>query len=297
MKRQAMKQPPRASGRLPLGIHDRCVLAQGRHFCRPLRHVLILMICLSVIGGISTTNCRAAVFLDLTAVIPGGPGVGGFTGTLGATTVTGGLPSGPPPAFSLNVAGPGIGGSTLDGSSSQFSHLAVFSPTAPSTDRVGFTYLGVASGAITISFSSPVTDPVFHFASLNWTAFSFAPTPGFSSLTLLEGNDGIDGDGIDPAFGGLPYSSALVWDLTPPTLDATPPGTPPPTAGARSAYGSVRLNGTFSSVVMVVDSMGPFADDGSFTISIPEPGIPPIMAVCAALYALCYRKRFLRGLS
>ena len=233
-----------------------------------------------VLGAISSANAvHADVFLDLTSVTPGGPGVGAFSGTLGGVLVTGTI-TGAVPAFFVNMVGKGLDKSTLDGSSPQFSYAAVFSPTVPATDRVGFTYLGTASNLVTMTFSSPVTDPVFHVANLDWGAFSFLATPGFLSLTLLNGNSGPEPDGIDPAFGGPPYSNALLWDKNPSTVDATLPSSTPLTTGARSAYASVRVNGTFGSLSFATDAMGPFTDSGSFTVSVvPEPSSGAMMTL------------------
>ncbi len=234
--------------------------------------------------ALSSAAVQAAVFLDVTSVTPGSSGVGAFSGLLGGIAVAGSISGAP--VFSFNAAGSGIGDSTIDGSSLQFSYATVYSPTAPATDRVGFTYLAFAGNLVTITFSSPVTDPVFHVANMDWMALTFAPTPGFASLTLLNGNNGPDSDGIDPAFGGPAYSFALVTDLSPGTLDSTPPSLVPPTLGGRSAYGSVQINGTFSTVSFVTDAMGPFSDSGSFTISIvPEPAsvVAPIVMVLAGV--------------
>lgn len=221
---------------------------------------------------------HADVFLDLTSVTPGSSGVGSFSGTLGGIAVTGSISGAP--VFSFNAIGSGLGDSTIDGSSPQFSHSSVFSPTTPTADRVGFTYLPFAGNLVVLSFSSPVTDPVFHIANMDWMGVSFAPTPGFTSLTLLSGNDGPDGDGIDPGFGGPAYGFALVTDKMPFTTDATTPAGTPPITGDRSAYGSVRINGTFSTLVFVTDAMGPFSDSGSFTISmVPAPGGAIMLAI------------------
>lgn len=231
---------------------------------------------------------QAQSFLDLSSVTPGAAGVGAFTGTLGGVSVSGSISG--PPVFAFSPVGFGLGNSTIDGSSPQFSYGSVFSPTAATTDRVGFSYAATAGCLVTISFSSPVVDPVFHFANLDWLAVTFLPTPGFTSLTLLNGNDGPDGDGIDPGFGGGAYSFALVTDSMPLTTDSTPPTLIPPTAGDRSAYGSVRLNGTFSTVNFVTDAMGPFADEGSFTIStVPEPTSLAVFGL--GILALRPRKR------
>lgn len=234
------------------------------------------------------TMAHSDVFLDLTSVTPGSSVVGAFSGTLGGVAVTGSISGAP--VFSFNAIGSGLGDSTIDGSSPQFSHSSAFSPTTPTTDRVGFTYLSFAGNLVTMAFSSPVTDPVFHIANMDWMAISFAPTPGFTSLTLLNGNDGPDGDGIDPAFGGPAYGFALVTDMMPFTTDSTPPAGSPPITGDRSAYGSVRINGTFSTLVFVTDAMGPFSDSGSFTISM-VPGAATLSVFVLAALASPARRR------
>lgn len=244
----------------------------------------------ALVFTLSAVTSQAAVFLDLFpgGVTPGSIGVGTFAGTLGGISVSGSI-TGPAPAFAFNAPSPGIGGSTTDGSSPQFSYPTVFSPTALTTDRVGFTYISGATDTVIITFSSPVTNPVFHVANLSGVAFNFGPTPGFTSLTLLAGNGGT-GDGIDPSFGGAPYSFAHIQDLSPPTSDATLPFIPPPTAGPRSAYASVQINGTFSSLVILTDGMGPPSDDGSFTISIPEPG-SALLALLGVSGSACFTRR------
>ncbi len=241
---------------------------------------------------LSAVTSQAAVFLDLFpgGVTPGSIGVGTFAGTLGGISVSGSI-TGPAPAFAFNAPSPLTGGSTTDGSSPQFSYSSVFSPTAPFTDRIGFTYTLPPGGTdiVTITFSSPVTNPVFHFANFSGVAFNFGPTPSFSSLTLLAGNGGA-GDGIDPSFGGAPYSFAQVQDLVPGLEDGIPPTVPPPIAGPRAAYASVQINGTFSTIVFVTDGMGPPIDNGSFTISIPEPG-SAMLAVLGVSGSACFTRR------
>lgn len=211
---------------------------------------------------------RADTFLNLSSVTPGGPGTGAFSGTLGGITVTGSV-AGTPSVLTLNATGFGVGNSTTADSSPQFSYATVFSPTAATTDRVGFSYIGGATNTVSITFSSSVTNPVFHMANIDTAQFTFVATPGLTSMTLLNGNFG-GGDGI--AVLGSPSFSIIDADAT--TSDATLPTSSPPTSGARSGYGSVQLNGTFSTINVGVGSSGvPGTDNGSFTLSIvPEPG-------------------------
>ena len=224
---------------------------------------------------LGSSSLRAQVtFLDLTSVTPGGPGVGAFSGTLGLITVTGSITaSAGPPSFFFNAATPGPGGaigdSTIDNLSPQYSYPTIYSSTLPGTDRVGWTSLGLKTEQVVMTFSSPVTNPVFHVANIDWAEFAFTGLPGLTSVTFLSGNSGA-GDGLDTtAFASTFFR---VEDLLPATSDATPPGGLPPTAGPRSAYGSVQLNGTFITIAFGAGTGGPFTDVGSFTISVPEPG-------------------------
>lgn len=272
---------------LPSGVpaaHSQADASNPRE--KPMKCVTL---CLALTSAtLPIAMAHSDVFLDLTSVTPGSSGVGVFSGALGGIAVTGSISGAP--VLSFNAIGSGLGDSTIDGSSPQFSHSIAFSPTTPTTDRVGFTYLAFAGNLVTMTFGSPITDPVLHIANLDWMALSFAPTPGFTSLTLLNGNDGSDGDGIDPAFGGPAYSFALVTDMMPFTTDSTPPAGTPPIAGDRSAYGSVRINGTFSTLVFVTDAMGPFSDSGTFTISM-VPSAPILSVFVAMALASPVRRR------
>lgn len=249
--------------------------------------------CAAMLAGFfSGSSCEAALFLDLTSVTPGGPGLGAFSGTLGGIAVTGSV-AGSPSVFSISATGLGISDSTTDGSSPQYSYSTVYSPTIALTDRIGYSYLGGATNFVTLTFSSAVTDPVFHVANLDVTQFSFTGLAGLTSMTLLNGNGG-GGDGIAVA-GGPSFSivdaNALTSDATPPTLSA-------PTAGPRSAYGSVQLNGTFTTIAFGVGASGPGADigGGSFTISIvPEPGSMLLMGLGVSCMVGFTRRRARRS--
>ncbi len=218
-----------------------------------------------VFGLMNSAATRADIFLDLISLSPGGPGAGAFSGTLGSVTVTGSMTLGPPIDFGFGAIGTGIGNSTIDGSSPAYSYASVFSSANPLGDRVGWSSGGTTTNTIGITFSSPVTNPIFHVANLDSAQFSFILTPGFTSLTLLNSNFGA-GD-------GLGISGPTLIDTLSTTFDATAPTSSPPTSGGRSAYGSVRINGTFSALVIGTGTSGAGPDTaGSFTLSvIPEP--------------------------
>ncbi len=225
-------------------------------------------VCMLVLCG---STGRADFFLDLTSVTPGGPGLGAFSGTLGGIAVTATV-AGSPSVFSINPLASGISGSTIAGTSPQYSYSSVYGPTIGTTDQVGYSYLGGATNSVVMTFAAPITDPVFHVANLDVTQISFASLSGLTSLTLLNGNGGGDGDGL-AVIGGPSFS---IVDANPFTSDATLPTSSPPTTGFRSAYGSVRLNGTFTTIGFGIGASGPGADfgGGSFTLSIssvPEP--------------------------
>lgn len=245
---------------------------------------LLISLLISLLGGSAS---QAALFLDLSSVTPGGPGTGAFSGTLGGITVTGSI-AGSPSVFAFNATGAGISNSTTDNSSPQYSYSTVFSPTVATTDRIGFSYIGGATNVVSMSFGSPVTNPVFHVANLDNAQFSFAGLAGLTSMTLLNGNGG-GGDGL--AVIGSPSFSIIDANAT--TSDATLPTSTPPIAGGRSGYGSVQLNGTFSTIAFGVGASGPGADinGGSFTLSIvPEPG-SLVLAGLGALSMVGFTRR------
>ncbi len=247
-----------------------------------------LLFCLSFIC-FSCSAVRADIFLDLASVTPGGVGVGAFSGSLGGIAVAGIIVPGSPPSFSFNPTGFGIDSSTIDGSSPQYSYATVFGPitgTLPTgTDRIGWTSAGLATNVVTLTFSSPVTNPVLHVANMDLAQFGFAGTVGLSTLTLLKGNDS-GSEGLD--FLGLSSPGKFIQDAAPGTSDSTLPGFAPPVSGPRSAYGSVRLNGTFTSLSFGVGTNGPGTDvgGGSFTISVvPEPGSMLLIRLSAMAWA------------
>ena len=245
--------------------------------------VLSVVITVLLLAG---STCFAADFLDITTLTPGGAGIGSFTGSLGGVGVTGALTTGPGTTF--NAVGPGIGGSTIAGSSPQWSYGAIYTPTTPLGDRVGFSQVSPGGGTafVTVSFASPMTDLVFHVANLDWSTLEFSPSTagGLTGLTLLSGNGGA-GD-------GLGVSGTAITDMAPATADGTPPSSPPPTTGPRSAYGSVLLSGTYSSLDFLMFT-GPGTDNANFTLSssVPEPGAATLMAMGAAGMLLRRRRR------
>jgi PEP-CTERM motif len=244
--------------------------------CRALGVLVIVLV--------SSGVARADIFLDLTSLTPGGPGAGSFAGTLGTVGVTGSMVLGPPIDFAFAPIGIGIGNSTIDNTSPAFSYASVFNGTNPLGDRIGWSSGGTTTNTIVITFSAPVTNPIFHVANLDSAQFSFIATPGITGLTLLNSNtSGGDGLGI---------SGLSLIDTSPLTFDATAPTTTPPIAGGRSAYGSVMINGTFSTLVIGTGTTTGLADNfgGSFTISVvPEPNSLILIGI-AAFFGLRVRR-------
>jgi hypothetical protein len=226
------------------------------------------VISLSAAILVGVASARADVILDLSSVTPGGAGAGAFSGTLGSVAVSGTIDA-PSLFFSFNDNAPdtGISDSTTDGDSPQYSYSSIYTPSFTG-DRVGWSYAGGGTGLVRITFTPAVTDPVLHWANVDDAQLEFAATVpfGLTSLTLLSGN----GDGSSD---GLAVVGTQIRDINPVTTDATLPTSTPPTTGARSAYGSVRLNGTISEIHLAVGSLGNPPDDngGSFSISaVPE---------------------------
>jgi hypothetical protein len=223
----------------------------------------------------------AAVFMDIVTLTPG-VGTAGFTGTLAGVGVTATLAGGPNTSFNSDVP-PGIGFSTTDGSSPQWSPVpGVYTPTDPATDRVGFSQTPGGAALVTVGFSSPMTDLVFHIANLDFSSLDFSPSAGsgLTGMTLLSGNGGA-GDGIV-------VGPPLIGDALPPTADSTPVGAPVPLGGARSAYGSVLLSGTYSTISFVIIPGGSI-DDANFTFSTPEPSMTTLGAI--GLIGIVFRRR------
>lgn len=119
------------------------------------------------------------VFLDVEQVTQGNTADNAtFAGTLNGVAVSGQL-SGPGSHTVLSEVNSTLSGSTIDGSSIQFSYVAVFSPSQNQADRVGYgndldtTY---ALSRLTISFAQTMSNPVFHIANLNGSIFNFSAT-------------------------------------------------------------------------------------------------------------------------
>lgn len=273
----AIERPVRAQDRLP--------------FRRPLPSLAVLSV--TLVCGVAAHGA----FLDLSSVTPGGTGVGSFAGSIGSIPVTGSIVSGTGTAgaFAFQAVSPplGVGGfanSTIDGTSPQWSYSSIFTPSQPLGDRVGYGLIANTTARVQINFGSPVTNPVINVANLDSAIFNFSPTSGLNGLTLLSGNGG----GGVLATDGLTIDSTArtVFDATSATAVGLAPSTTPPTTEGRSAYGSVQLLGTFSSIAFDVSPNSPFlGDGGSFTISavpIPEPGS---LALGAFGLALCTARR------
>lgn len=223
----------------------------------------------------------ATEFLDLTSVTSGT--AGSFSGTLNGTAVTGSLSvsttSGVQPYYvwdDVSFTSPYPGdASVTNNMSPQYSYSNIYTPNTPLTDQIGYTQFGLTTGTATatIHFASPITNPVFDVANLDSTKYDFSSTAGLTGLLLLSGNGGA-GD-------GLGVSGKTIVDLNPATLVPQFTNTAPLTAGARSAYGSVELLGTFTTITFDVVQANTNGDGGSFTFSTSSPaGVPDGGSTC-----------------
>lgn len=229
-----------------------------------------------------------AAYLDLTSLTPGTSA--SFTGTLGPVSVTGAITN-PNVHFQINgtSAATVYESSNTDNSSPQFSYSNIFTPSIAATDKIGYTSVNgtVNPVTITISFSAPVSDPILEVANIDGTEFDFSPTPGIS-LVLLSGNGG-GGDGIL-------VTGDVVSDADPATNVGQNPGQMPLTSGPRSAYGSIELLGSFTSLTFDVNNPTALGDGASFTLAtIPEPSSFALFGSAAVVLALVFRKRLVRG--
>jgi hypothetical protein len=216
------------------------------------------------------------VFLDVEQITPGNADNGAFNGTLNGVAVSGQL-SGPGSHTVIFGVDPVVYGSTIDGSSQQFSSSTVFSPSQNLADRVGFGNdldTSYAGSRLTINFAQTMSNLVFHIANLDGSIFNFSATNGLSSIGLLSGN----GDGSE----GLGVNGKTLFDYNPDTIIGQSPEDQPFTSDIRSAYGSVLLVGSYDSLIIDIvtnpaltayqhslDSTG--QDGGSFTLSAPVP--------------------------
>ncbi|MDJ0579384.1 PEP-CTERM sorting domain-containing protein [Crocosphaera sp.] len=253
-------------------------------------------------------SASAATFLDLDTVSPGTSGTGSFTGTLGGVDVTGSLLSGGSSAYNIRAIGSTFADSVIDiaidrlvrthklyfkgtgnreqgtekcpnsfgdcyNSSPQYSYPNIYTPFELLTDQVGYGKSPTTEAAILeIEFSEVVTNPIFHVTNLDRMVYDFTPSGlTLGDLTLLSGNGG-NGDGL-----ALDTTNPWIVDANPNTLAAVAPSVAPPTTGNRSAYGSVQLNGTFTTLTinLISNPANLSGDGGAFTISLDE-DIPPV---------------------
>jgi hypothetical protein len=211
------------------------------------------------------SSAWAGTFLDLTSVTAGTSG--SFSGTLGPVNVNGSITASTAGFQFNNPTGTNSWEeSTINNTSPQFSYSNVFTPTIALTDRVGYTSFGGSfnPATITINFSSAVVNPIFQVANLDSMRYDFSSNAGIS-LVLLKGNGG-GGDGIL-------VTGDVISDANPATLVGQAPSQQPLLSGPRSAYGSVELQGTFTTLTINVSNPDHGGDGGSFTLAaVPEPG-------------------------
>jgi hypothetical protein len=249
---------------------------------------------IALLLSVAGTTSAFADLLTLSAVTPGSSG--SFTGTLDGIAVNGSITTTTPnftfsPAVSAN---PNFPDSTINDTSPQYSYSNIYAVSAPLADQVGYvTLTGTQNLAtITISFGTAVLNPIFQVANLDGMQYDFTHTIGLTGLDLLSGNGG-GGDGIL-------VTDDVISDADPTTVVAQAPDAAPFTTGARSAYGSVELLGSFTTLTIDVsnfDNQGTYeGDGGSFTLAttVPEPWSFTLFATMCGILALCMRRRLAR---
>lgn len=234
-----------------------------------------------------------ADFMNLTS-LTNGP-AGSFTGTLNGVSVSGSITSSVNNTFRFNAATDPTNSyevSHIDGTSPQFRYTNIYEFNSPLADTVGYTkFQDTSSSAqIVINFGAAFTNLVLDFANDDGSVWDFSPTSGLTGLAILSGNGGADGD-------GLGVSGKTMFDLNPTTGVGEDPNTAPLTSGARSAYGSVELEGTYTSLTIdITTARVGGGDGGNFTlVATPEPGSMVLLATVAACLAAAVRSRAKRS--
>jgi hypothetical protein len=136
----------------------------------------------------------------------------------------------------------GSGTSVTDATSTVFNR-SDFTPALATSDAIGFR--GDSGNSYTLTFASPVTDPIIHFASLAATLHF----PSGTAITRLSGDAEFSVSGSD-----------VIGQVEAPTDDAN---------------GTVRLTGTFSSLAFTTEFAG---TDGVYLqvgATVPSPPPPP----------------------
>ncbi len=231
--------------------------------------------------------CSAAHadWLQLTSLTTGAMGT--FAGSLGGVGVTGGIPSSGGDNLQLNGnATNSWEQSNIGDTSPQFSDSGVYAFATAQTDELGLTWSPTSNTAVlTINFAQQMTDVVLQIANLDESVWDLSNTAGLTGLSLLSGNGG--------SGGGLGISGDTVLDLNPATQVGQSQGATPLASGDRSAYGSVELLGTYSSLVVDI-GLNPTlllanadGDGFNFTlVSTPEPSSIALLVVIVAFFSI-----------
>ena len=137
--------------------------------------------------------------------------------------------------ISVTMTGFDISFGDTTGASSFFANATVFSPALASSDAIEVIGPFTTTLSYTVTFDSPITDPILHVASL-------ASTLHFADITLtkVSGEDNFIVSGSD---------------VTGEIVDSNP------CCGGGDRNGTIQLNGTFTSFTFTAHAVAPIAND------------------------------------
>jgi hypothetical protein len=173
----------------------------------------------------------------------------------------------------VSLSGYDLWWGVTDGTSANIGNAAVFNPVLPLSDVVEVTAPHTTTFTYTVTFGSPVTDPIIHL-------YSLGSTLDFPGITLTK-------------ISGEPEFVVSAGSVTGEALD------PNPVYGGTDRSGTILLNGTFTSFAFTACCPVPISNDrdgidvqigATFPVS-PTPGALVLGMVGTGLAGWLRRRR------